>query len=197
MCNFLKQLNGTPFQNTHTINWNAYARIFILINFYVTQEYNLSCSSIDIIEIVSQVIEQIRSCKREESHYARAKTKDKQFLDSSLTIAQLWRDFLESKELSLDDDLPISYSTYRKVFRKFRLSFKKPYVDTCGKCDSLLVVIQYSQDEKEIVNARKVKECHIEKADERYDCINFDLEVLPKTKNKRDSPPWVLPPLWK
>ena len=31
----------------------------------------------------------------------------------------------------------------------------------------------------------------------RHDCINFDLEVLPKTKNRRDSPPWVLPPLWK
>lgn len=140
----------------------------------------------------SQVVEHICSYKRDESHYAREKTRDRQFLECNLSIAKLWRDFLQNK-----GDVPLSYSTFRRIFRKFKLSFKRPSVDTCGKCDSLLVVIKYSQDEEEIKNAKELKENHIKQAEERYDYLHFDLNILPESKNTEDDIPSTLPPTWK
>ena len=149
-----------------------------------------------IVFYFSQVIEHIRSYNRDTSHYAREKTRDTQFLESDLTIAQLWRDFLKSKDVSSNDDLPLSYCTFRRIFRKFKLSFKKPYVDTCSKCDSLDIVIKYSQDEKEIRNAEDLKKSHIEKAAEGYDCFHFDLYILPKRKNTDEGFSNVVPLTW-
>lgn len=151
---------------------------------------------VKIVFYFSQVVEHIRSYKRDSSHYAREKTRDTQFLESNLTISQLWRDFLKSKDLSSNDDLPISYWTFRRIFRKFKLSFKRPYVDTCGKCDSLEIVIKYSQDEKEIANAKELKQNHIEKAEEGYDCLHFDLNILTKRKNTEEGFPCVAPLTW-
>jgi hypothetical protein len=60
--------------------------------------------------------------------------------------------------------LPLSFSSFRKIFRTFKLSFRRPYVDTCGKCDSLLIIIKYTKDEEEKASAEKVKTDHVKKA---------------------------------
>ena len=108
----------------------------------------------------------------------------------------MFRDFLDSKELTEDDDLPISYNTFRRIFRKFKLSFKRPYTDTCGKCDSFLIIKKYSQNEEEIANAQRLRDSHIQQAEENYACFRFDMNVLPNQKNVAHTIPWRIPPVW-
>ncbi|KAK3729309.1 hypothetical protein QZH41_011432 [Actinostola sp. cb2023] len=96
-----------------------------------------------------KVVEHIHSYDREASHYAREKNpRGRQFLAPNLSIKEIWRQFLTKKGLR-DEDAPLSYNSFRKIFRTFNLSFRKPYVDTCGYCDSLSVIIKYNKDEEE------------------------------------------------
>ena len=132
------------------------------------------------------------------SHYAREKLKDKQFLASNLSIAQLFRDFLSIKGLSqLDGNLPLSYNTFRKIFRGYKLSFKRPRVDTCGKCDSLAIIKRFSHDEDEITNADRIREVHLQQAEQHYESLHYDLVDLPRLKNRVHAIPWRKPPAWK
>lgn len=145
-----------------------------------------------------QVVEHIQSYDREVSHYAREKTRDRQFLAPNLSITRLWRQFLLKKGLEVGDELPLCYSSFRNIFRTFNLSFRKPYVDTCGKCDLFLATIKHAKDEDEKESAQRLKDDHVRKADQHYDCIHFDLNDLPKSKNTRRQAEtaWTLPPLW-
>ena len=113
-----------------------------------------------------------------------------------MSIAEIWRQFLEKIDVDIaDNNFPISYSSFRNVFRTFNLSFRKPYVDTCGSCDSFTIITKYSKDEEEKKNAQELKSELLEKADLHYDCCNYDLVVLPKEKNIRKEIAWVLPPV--
>lgn len=144
-----------------------------------------------------QVVEHIRSYDREASHYAREKNpQGRQFLAPNLSIKEIWRQFLTKKGLR-DEDAPLSYNSFRKIFRTFNLSFRKPYVDTCGYCDSLSVIIKYTKDEEEKETTERLKAEHVRKADQHYDCINFDLTILPKSKlNSQNEFACTFPPLW-
>ncbi|KAK3720986.1 hypothetical protein QZH41_018543 [Actinostola sp. cb2023] len=96
-----------------------------------------------------KVVEHIHSYDREALHCAREKNpRGRQFLAPNLSIKEIWRQFLTKKGLR-DEDAPLSYNSFRKIFRTFNLSFRKPYVDTCGYCDSLSVIIKYNKDEEE------------------------------------------------
>lgn len=131
------------------------------------------------------------------SHYAREKVKDKQFLASDLSIAQVYRDFLDTKGLTQKDrDLPISYNSFRKIFRGYKLGFKRPLVDTCGKCDSFSIIKRFSNDEDEVQQAERMRQEHLAKADLHYKTLQFDLNELPKLRN-RDNADWRMPPQWK
>lgn len=101
----------------------------------------------------------------------------------------------KKRDVGVNDTL--SYSSFRTIFRTFKLSFRKPYVDTCGLCDGYSMIIKYSKDDKEKEDAKVEKAAHIEQADEHYDCINYDLKILPKEKNNAKELSWALPPVWK
>jgi len=116
---------------------------------------------------ILQIVTHIRSYEREGSHYAREKTKDKEFLDSTLSIGELWRQFRRKKEEEVEE-ISLSYSTYKSIFRKFKLSFRKPYVDTCGLCDGYTIIRKYSKDQLERENARRLKDERVRQADEHY-----------------------------
>lgn len=141
-----------------------------------------------------KVVAHIRSYDREESHYAREKTRDREFLDSTLSVAELWRQFRRKKEEE-GTQVSLSYTTYRSIFRQFRLSFRKPYVDTCGMCDAYLMITKYSKDEKEKENAQRLKREHVRKADEHYDSINYDFKKSVKEKKKEEYN-WTQPASW-
>lgn len=113
-----------------------------------------------------------------------------------MSIAEIWRQFRKKKE-DVGVNNTLSYSSFRNIFRTFKLSFRKPYVDTCGLCDGYSIIIKYTKEDQEKEDARVLKAEHIQKADQHYDCINYDLKILPKEKNTRRGRAWVLPPVWK
>lgn len=142
-------------------------------------------------------MDHIRSYEREVSHYAREKTKDRQYLNSNLNIAILWRQFREKKRKLEGVTVTLSYSSFRSIFRSFKLSFRKPRVDTCGFCDGYFILNKYSKDDVEKEEAKLSKSKHLETADQHYNCINYDLTVLPVEKNNQRESGWTLPPLWR
>lgn len=143
-------------------------------------------------------MEHIQGYERELSHYGRKKTKDKEFLSPDLCLAQLWRDFLEKKQLLPNEKLPLGFSSFRNIFKQFNLSFRKPRVDTCPRCDTYLIIMKYSNDEAEIEEARVTKRVHLRQSQEHYDCIKYDLNDLLKHKNDDDNVHgWPKPPIWK
>ena len=98
------------------------------------------------------------------SHCARKSTKDKQYLSPTLSLAQLWRDFVKKKDLP-PERMPLSFSSFRDIFKTFNLSFRKPRVDTCPKCDSLKILMKHSTDEAIVEDARALKAAHVRPAE--------------------------------
>ncbi|XP_032228158.2 uncharacterized protein LOC116611750 [Nematostella vectensis] len=95
------------------------------------------------LRIKAEVVEHFRSYDRSQSHYARAFTKEKQYLSSNLSLSQLWRDFLAKKGIGRVDIAPLSFTSFRRIFKTFSLSFRKPHVDTCPNCDSFQIIIRH------------------------------------------------------
>lgn len=75
----------------------------------------------------------INSFPRDVGHYSRAKS-EKEYLSSDLNMSRLFTSFKEKHPNS-----NVSQKFYRKVFLKDfpNLSFRRPRVDTCKKCDYL------------------------------------------------------------
>ena len=57
--------------------------------------------------------------------------------------------------------------------------------------------MKYSQDEEDTASAQGLKTGHIEQAEEHYECIRFDFNVLTKLKNKAHGMTWRISPIWK
>ncbi|CAG4959985.1 unnamed protein product [Parnassius apollo] len=72
-----------------------------------------------------------------ESHYGRNKT-TKKFLNSELNLQVLYNLY------KLKTDAPVSKTIFKKVFETMNLSFKKPSVDTCSKCDRINMKLKYA-----------------------------------------------------
>lgn len=49
------------------------------------------------------------------------KTREKQYFASNLSITQLFRDFLMKKDIPEGETCPISYSAFRKMWKRKRL----------------------------------------------------------------------------
>ena len=130
---------------------------------------------------------------RTESHYCR-KNNSREFLAPDLTIQKMHQLYMEEHE-----DQPVSVSFYRKVFRKMGLKFHVPKKDQCGLCSTYR---NGNQEEKEQLQerfdrhvrektlVREKKEVMKRKAlsDERFVCVNFDLQqVLHLPVSKRSE----------
>ena len=76
-----------------------------------------------------------------ESHYGRNKT-TKKFLNSELNVQVIYNLY------KLKTDTPVSKTIFKKVFDTMNLSFKKPSVDTCSKCDSINMKLKYTSGEQ-------------------------------------------------
>lgn len=74
-----------------------------------------------------------------ESHYGRNKT-TKKFLNSELNLQVLYDSY------KLKTETPVSKTIFKKVFDTMNLSFKKPSVDTCSKCDSINMKLKYASE---------------------------------------------------
>ena len=147
---------------------------------------------------LTQVVEHIWSFEPEQSHYTRHKAPEKRYLEPSLNLTKIYNDFLKLKGhvLGTAAKPPLSISSFRKIFFSYNLSFRKPRKDTCGKCDSIQMVINHSTSAEEVAETRTLQEMHWQDVQKHYDENYFDFNVLMQVKN-RDGLDWKLPPTWR
>ncbi|XP_062555461.1 uncharacterized protein LOC134220417 [Armigeres subalbatus] len=120
-----------------------------------------------------EFIEQhIRSFPAYTSHYARERS-SKLYLSSDLNINRMHE--LYKQKCLEDGRRSVQYFTYRKVFKKMNLAFRKLKVDTCCKCDKLAISLKIASDEeKEKIEATRNE--HHEEAQEAYRQKKFDVQ---------------------
>lgn len=106
------------------------------------------------------ILNHIKSYPAFDSHYCRQQS-EKKYLHPNLNLSKIYNQYIYlCRE---ENRQPKGYETYRKVFKKQNLSFKHPYNDTCGTCDSLKMQlnknINISQiDKEELENQLKIHE---------------------------------------
>lgn len=124
------------------------------------------------LELVKQHINKFPAY---ESHYSRSKT-SKKYLSSDLSLNTMYQ--LYCKENSN----PVCKTVYAKVFKDMNLSFKKPSVDTCNKCNLLQNKLQYLQDAEEIGQVQEQLRLHQESYESAYNEKRKD-KALAKTNS--------------
>lgn len=112
-------------------------------------------------ERLEGVKQHILSFPAYESHYGRSKT-TKKFLPPHLCLTDMYNAYRDVTEN------PVSQTIYNWVFKGQNLSFKKPYVDTCVKCDTLEMQIKFSEGEQKLAN-ESLKAEHLKRAETIYD----------------------------
>lgn len=85
-----------------------------------------------------RVKEHIRSLPAMSSHYTRAKSPNRKYLESHLTIRSIYDAYLEWMTENYQGEQQVSFHFYKDVFTKnFNISFEPPKMDTCTTCDIL------------------------------------------------------------
>lgn len=77
------------------------------------------------------------------SHYSRAKSPYRMYLDSTLSVVKLYDMYVKFMKDQHPDVEVVSFNYYSKVFRsEFNIGFSPPVIDTCNTCDLLKANIQ-------------------------------------------------------
>lgn len=122
-------------------------------------------------ETLIRVRDHILSFPQYESHYGRGKT-NKMFLPSHLNLKLMYKLYCE---MNAGQDC-VSKTIYSKIFKSMNLSFKKPKVDTCSKCDLLQAKIKFCLDENEKQELEAELKKHQLKAENAYAQKRIDKE---------------------
>lgn len=157
---------------------------------------------------VAIIEEHIRSFPTYTSHYSRAKSGNRKYLNPTLNLTimyNLYKKSCEEKEIVPEKD-----SFYRKIFNtKFNFSFHRPQTDTCVTCDRLqMKILHGTEEEKDL--ARKQKELHLRKAEVIKELkeksskntskdtvsICFDLQKMMPTPDVKNSKAYYMRQLW-
>ena len=131
--------------------------------------------------IKDQVREHILSFPSQESHYSRSNNKMRKYSPEGLSIAQMYRQYVEKYEYdpgnSNGKQPQVKEYLYRKIFNEeFNFGFGYPRSDTCEKCDLLKVSIDAagSADDRKKFQAELAE--HHEKASQGYQSLRSDTE---------------------
>lgn len=130
------------------------------------------------VETLESVRQHIQSFPAYESHYCRQQSSVK-YLSSDLTISKMYELYRESMSSK-----PVSLTIYSKCFHDLNLSFKKPKVDTCHKCDTLKKAIEVAKDDDK-QTLIKEQEIHHAAAEAAYQSKSADKEKAKQDKTKR------------
>lgn len=123
-------------------------------------------------EELNKVRAHIKSFPSHESHYTR-RTNDKRYLPSHLNLRIMYDLYKEG------ETQPVGRTIYEKEFHNMKLSFKKPYVDTCYKCDTLNMEIKVARDngdEERRIRSEEDLKMHHELANTAYETKKRDKE---------------------
>uniref|UniRef100_A0A1B6LMA7 DUF7869 domain-containing protein n=1 Tax=Graphocephala atropunctata TaxID=36148 RepID=A0A1B6LMA7_9HEMI len=136
----------------------------------------------ETLEWTQKVIDHIKSFPTEESHYGRAKIKDRLYLSPDLNVSRMYRAFLEKHSTEYNGKPPISRQWYHEIFlTKFNLSFSMPRVDTCSTCDALNIRLKSGD-----ASAKVDQELHHRRAEATTEAMSDD------NKNAKTSDAYVV-----
>ena len=104
------------------------------------------------------VIKHIKRLPTVSSHYTRAKSRHRRYLESNLSIEKLYQMYLIWMAEENPDGEKVKSSYYRKVFNEeFNISFKPPMTDTCARCDELKARVKQAEEEEEEEEKQRVQ----------------------------------------
>lgn len=131
-------------------------------------------------ELKTQIREHITSFPCRESHYSRHDNRQRKYLPDGLSIARMYRLYLEKYEPDLEEregQPQVKEWLYRKIFNEeFNIGFGYPRSDTCERCDLLKVAIESAQTEEERSGLQTELASHHEKAAQGYQSLRSDSE---------------------
>ena len=88
------------------------------------------------------VRDHIRNLPTVSSHYSRAKSPHRHYLESHLTISRLYDLYLDWMSTEHQQVTTVKKCYYHQVFTKeFNISFQPPWTDTCNQCDAFVTKI--------------------------------------------------------
>ena len=116
--------------------------------------------------IRNRIRKHISSFPARESHYSRSKNKHKKYLDSSLSIAEMHRIFLQESPYLANE---CKYSLYKHIFNyELNITFGYPRTDICDTCEKQQANLATAKANNDPAEAKKIEtehELHIRKAD--------------------------------
>lgn len=117
----------------------------------------------DVIKKIHAFIENVPA---RTSHYCRSSSKSRKYLDSHLSVAALYREFLKQNP---DLDCNVTYEKFREIFNTdFNISFATPRKDICSTCEKTAMDIQSAELKKDREQVKRLKlqhEIHLRKAE--------------------------------
>ena len=128
----------------------------------------------------NQIRDHIRSFPSRESHYSRQNNKNRKYLPEGLSIARMYRLYIEKYETDLEGGQKptVKEWLYRKIFtEEFNISFGYPRSDTCETCDLLKVAIDAAPTEEECTKLQTELATHHEKAAKGYESLRSDSKM--------------------
>ena len=129
------------------------------------------------LTLKDRVREHILSFPCQESHYSRSSNTKRKYLPEGLSIARMYRQYLEKYETNLGggEKPQVKEYLYRKIFNtEFNFGFGYPRSDTCEKCDQLKLAIEAAQSVEEQTELQKEQAEHQEKASQGYQFLHSD-----------------------
>lgn len=120
------------------------------------------------------IIAHIKSFPAYESHYTREHS-NQMFLAENLNLLKMYNLYTENRQNVA------SYATYRRLFKKQKLKFKKPSLDTCAKCDEFHISIKYAKSDEIKNQFIHDQNKHQELAKTAYVNKKFDKSDVTKT----------------
>lgn len=128
-------------------------------------------------ELKDQIREHISSFPSRESHYSRQDNTARKYLPDGLSIARMYRFYLEKYEPENEGSPRVKEWLYRKIFNEeFNISFGYPRSDTCEKCDQLKMAADNAQSSDERSTLQAELAAHHEKAAQGYHFLRSDTE---------------------
>lgn len=113
------------------------------------------------VDKLNEIRQHISSFPTYESHYTRRKS-TRLYLPAHLDLTVMYKLYCENQET------PVSRPIYEREFHKMNISFKKPKVDTCHKCDLLNTKIRITENDDEKKRYENELALHHEEADAAY-----------------------------
>ena len=130
---------------------------------------------------LDRVHQHIQSLPTTTSHYRRAKSPHRLFLEHGLTVKQLYAKYVYWMEQNQFEEELVKEDYYRKIFTyEYNIGFKPPKKDTCTHCDRLKVQVEeLASKEEDTSDATAAWEEHKSIARKGQDFLSEQKNVVP------------------